>query len=162
MSHYRTTLVLSLLAALALLAAEGCTHTYALRMQGRAVPGSKVQASCWSQGADGKAPLQQAGRSTVADEEGRFVVESVTVLDFAGPPSHLVLEVSGLGPTPLCVIVPTRGLWKDEILHTIELPPLRSLAPEETTYELPAPGLPDSLKVVRKDPDKERCITPGG
>jgi len=152
-----------LTAVLATLLGPGCTHTYALRLDGVAAPGSQVKASYWAQPASRQAPLQQEGPPVAADGQGRFSVLSATVLDFAGPPSHVTLEVSGLGPLPLCAVVPTTGLWDGgEQPRALELPPLRPLAADEVTYELAVPGLARPLQVIRMDPAKQRCISPGG
>ena len=137
----------------------GCTHTYALRLEGKTAPNAQVKASHWVQARDREAPRQQEGPPVTADEQGDFSVLSATVLDFAGPPPHVVLEVRGAEALPLCAVVPTVGLWNaDEAQRTIALPPLRPLAAGEVSYELTVPGLPGPVKVMRLDPDKERCV----
>jgi hypothetical protein len=145
-----------------LMVVAGCTHIYQVKVQGKAAPGSEVQLSRWAQPKDHAPPLQQAGQSGKADDQGNFELESKTVLDFAGPPPFLTLELTGLDPRPVCVVLPTEGLWPDEESKTLLLPALRPLVPEEVGYDLAAPPLAKPLKVLRRDPTRDRCLMPGG
>ncbi len=140
----------------------GCTHTFGLTLEGKAAPRARINASHWVQPRDHEAPVQRPGRTAVAGPDGRYTVESVTVLDFDGPPPHVTLEVTGVGPDPLCVIVPTEGLWVARDRVHVSLPELRPLAPGEITYELPVAGLTEPIKVLRKDPSAAHCAAPGG
>jgi len=140
-----------------------CTHTYALRVRGTAAAGSRVSASYWAQPEARAAPRQVPGRSTLAGEDGRFALQSKTVLDFSGPPPHVVLEVDKLGPFPVCVIVPTEGLWTNGDEATVDLEPLRALDGPAPAYEIGAKGLSGGVRVrvVRRNPDKPSCVAPG-
>lgn len=152
---------IALAAAVSVTLLSGCTHTYTLNVQGVASPGSKVTASYWAQPRSRATPRQLTGRSTVADAQGRFTVESRTVLDFAGPPNHVVLEVDGLGPFPLCVILPTDGVWQDEERVSLTLPALQAMEGPEPVRKLVVGGLKAPAQVVRRNPDEPSCVAPG-
>jgi len=141
----------------------GCAHTYSLELAGQAVPGARVGASYWAQQAEEVIPQQQAGAAVDADAQGAFTVVSRTEIQpqgftIPGPPPYITLDVTG--PLPLCVVVPTAGIWDNARQRFVVLPALRALTPEEVAYELPVPGLSAPLKVLRLDPAQGSCVPP--
>ncbi|MDY0060152.1 MAG: hypothetical protein RBU45_10110 [Myxococcota bacterium] len=154
-----------LLLAGLLLLLGGCAHTYALELQGQAPPGGQVGLSYWAQPEGAVIPAQRPGTPVATDAQGGFTVVSRTEIrphgfTIPGPPPYLTLDVHVAGP--LCVIVPTTGIWETVRSRFVALPPLRALTPGETAYELPVPGLPAPLRVLRRAPEQESCVPPGG
>lgn len=161
MKHLMGTVAVILLFLGPFLASTGCTHNYILQVSGKAQPGSRIKLSYWTQTDRGVAPIQKPGRTAVADENGQYSLHSKTILDFKGPPSHITMEMQDSEKNPVCVILPTGGLWQDSSQKKISIPGIRPLEPDEKTYELPAKGLSEKIKVIRRDPEAKYCVSPG-